>query len=479
VLTEDWVNLDADFLELLEKDDFAGQRLKLSRKITFSTESQATCFFMKNYVVGDSRSFEYLQTFYNSGMQEHLAVSVNAVALATFSYEAQSWELEQKAVRAYAAALHLLNDALRSSDTACNDSTLISVILLDQFEKIMSRRQPRPKKSLTNHINGAASLVRLRGYEQFQSELGLRIFLQISSAVMVSCMQDGTAVPADIIALRSYATNFLDPDDPIWRISQTFIRLVNLYAALKDGTLFEPAAVITAATHIDEECISILTDLAAKMPYQTIYTRDSTLVWAFSLLYEEYYHVYDGYRVAQAWNSVRLGRILLNEVIRKYYTQAFVSSPAAFLSAKHTARFQLATDNIVEMSSQICATVPQFTSGLPAPWPNDQQESEQAAAYPSPLSSISSAPASIQPPTPLTIASAYSLLFPLFVVAFSPTSPDRQRAWILDRMDFIGRTMQIQHAHTCADVLKLREEINVWDIYAMLGSYVYPDRQAG
>lgn len=476
-ITDEEVHLAAAFLEFLENDDLAGQRLKLSRKITFSTDSQATCFFMKNYVIGNSRSFEYLQSFYNSGMQEHLAVSVKAVALATFSSEVHSWELEQMATKEYAAALHLLNGALRSSDLALNDSTLISVILLDQFEKIISRRQPRPKKSLTNHINGAASLVRLRGYEQFRSELGLRIFLQISSAVMVSCMQDETAVPADIIALRSYATNFLDADDPIWRISQTFIRLVNLYAALKDGTLFEPGAIITAATHIDEECISILTDLAAKMPYQTIYTKESTLARSTFTFYEEYYHIYDSYRVAQAWNSVRLGRILLNEIIRKHYTKAFATSPAAFLSAKHTAHFQLANDNIVEMSSQICATIFQFTSDLPLA--EEQKVIEQEAAYPTPPSLIASPTSYFQSATPLTIAGAYSLLFPLFVIAYSPTSPDSQRAWILERMDFIGHSMQIQQAQVCSDVLRRREEINMWDIYAMLGSYVYPDRQVG
>lgn len=464
-------------LQALETDDFGAQRIQLSHKITFSLDSEATCFFMKNYVVGNSRSFDYLQSFYDSGMEEHLSASVKAVALATFSCETQSWELEQKALREYTAALRALNDALVCSEVACNDDTLISVILLDQFEKILSRRRQRPAKSRTKHINGATSLVRLRGYKQFQSQFGLRIFLQISSAIMVSCMQDGTAVPPDITALRAYATNFLDADDPIWRISQTFIRLVNLYAALKDDTLFEPTAIITEATHIDEECVKILVDLNEQMSYRTIHTTASDLisnrtetVSSFHI-YEGYYHIYPSYRIAQAWNSVRLGRILLNEVIREQYTTAFALSPAIFTSTKHIARFQLVTDNIAEMSSHICASVPRFTHGLGTP-----PSSPQALTHHSPedsTSAISSPPSFAKP---VDIAGAYSLLFPLFVVAYSPTTPEEQRTWILEQMDFIGQSMQTQQADMCTDILRRRKKVNVWDIYAVLGSYVYPDR---
>jgi Fungal specific transcription factor domain len=505
VLIEDSVTSDTKLLELLELNAFATQRLDLSRKITFSLDSQTTCFFFKNYVIGNSRSFGYLQSFYDSGMEEHLAVSVNAVALATFSSEARSWVLEQKAIREYGTALQLLNVALRSSDVARTDSTLISVILLDQFEKILSRRDQRPTKACANHINGATSLVQLRGYEQFQSELGLRIFLQISSAVMISCMQQGTAVPADIIALRSYATNFLNADDPIWRISQCFVGLVNLYAALKDGTLFEPGAVITAATQLDEDCVVLLTDLAVQMHYRTICTKNSfastySTPPLSSLPYKGFYHIYDNYRISQAWNSVRLGRILLNEIIRTQHIKSRSSSPEAFLSAKNRARSQLATDTITAMSSEICASVPQFAGGLQTSWRSDESQREkhelgEGVNHPSttyyPLHPVSmkfqiansSLHAEKQPyskdATPLEIAGGYSLLFPLFVVGYSPTTPDRLRAWILNRMKYIGDSMDLQLAHDIAGILERKEEINVWDIYATLGSYVYPDRQTG
>ena len=177
--------LDAALLEELALRDLANDPLRF---ITASIDAQVTCFFLKNYVLGNSRSFEYLQSFYLSGMEERLALSVNAVALATFSAEARSPELEKKAIREYGRALRLINVALQSSDTARNDSTLFAVMLLDQFEKVISRRNQRPLKSRTKHIDGATTLVRLRGYEQFQSALGLRMFLQLSSAIAVSCM---------------------------------------------------------------------------------------------------------------------------------------------------------------------------------------------------------------------------------------------------------------------------------------------------
>ena len=467
---------DSDMREVLAPHHSATTSLLALQSITVSIEDQASSFFLKNYVLGNSRSFDYLQSFTNSGMEEHLALCGHAVALATLSSERQSPELEKSALRAYTVALQSINLALQSLDVARKDSTLVAVILLDLFEKLIpSRRNHLPVKSETNHINGATALVRLRGYEQFQSRLGLRIFLQISSAIMVSCMTHGTAVPADIIALRTYATNFVDTDDPVWRISQTFIRLVNLCAAVKDDAVSDPAAIIPAATNLDTDCIALSNDIASKWQYTTIYTDPSASV------YEGYYHIHDDYRIVQLWNSLRLGRLLLNEIIHNQYIKAFTSSPRAFLSAKHTARFQLATDNILELASEICATVPQFVDN------EGKKEQRDQAATPSSTASnftnFEKQASSLyvkthQPredPTPLAIAGAYSLLFPLFVVGYSHIIPHRLHSWVLDRMNFIGRIMDIPQAYMIVDILEGREEINVWAVYAMLGSHLYPD----
>ena len=476
--------------------DVAKRDSKLSPHITLPMDALARGFFLTHYVLAHSRSLVYLQSFCQADMDEHLVLSLNAVALASFASKSQSAELENQAKSRYGAALHSVNHAIQRPDVAKKDSTLLAVMLLDLFEKITSRRHQssliRPKP-WTEHIQGATALLRLRGCQQFQSRNGLGMFIQLSSAITVACMQLEIPVPAEILDLRADAAEFLDVNTLPWRVSEFRVRFVNLQAALGDGTLSDHATIINTAAEIDEGFRLLLSDMFSKWPYETIYTKYNS-----ALFFETRYHLHSDRRTASAWNALRTGRILLNNIIFDQYTKSLSTSRCPFRSAEHKARFQHAIDTITLISSDICATVPPYASSLPqavqtppsapaaaksssppstsAP-PIFKAEHSSSATPPPPPSR----PKSLSSTTSLETQAAFSMIWPLFVVSQSPVCADATHTWIVSCLRSISHTFRIPQARLVAEILSRSDDdgssgdaATIWSVHAMLDSYEYP-----
>jgi len=120
-------------------------------------------------------------------MDEHLFASVRATGLAGFSNVANSPELMKKSRRDYSTAIQLVNAALRSPADVSKDSTLLAVMILSIFEAISGFNQ-RSLKAWAEHIHGAAALVNVRGCEQLRSREGFRLFNQVTSGLLMSCI---------------------------------------------------------------------------------------------------------------------------------------------------------------------------------------------------------------------------------------------------------------------------------------------------
>jgi hypothetical protein len=157
------------------------------KSIAFSVEDRARGFFFSHYVLGKTKAFDYIQSFPQE-TEPGLRASLAAVSLAHFSTKANSPEVLNMARVNYISALRLTNEALQTRDLATKDSTLLSVLLLDLFEKITKRSQ-QSFESLTKHANGALARLKLRGTNQFNNHVGLRLFLQLSSTVLIACIQ--------------------------------------------------------------------------------------------------------------------------------------------------------------------------------------------------------------------------------------------------------------------------------------------------
>jgi hypothetical protein len=105
-------------------------------------EEQASCFFLRNFVLNPRTSvsggwFDFLVPLMKSDSDEtHLDIAFSAVSLASLANRPSSkgTGLMSKAVAQYAKALKALNLALQNPVTQKSDTTLASVLLLGFFE---------------------------------------------------------------------------------------------------------------------------------------------------------------------------------------------------------------------------------------------------------------------------------------------------------------------------------------------------------
>jgi hypothetical protein len=211
-------------------------------------EERAKNLFVSRHVVGTPSTipiFDYMQKYYSGNPSyTHLGITIRAVSLAYLANELFAPEILQIARRRYSSALLLTNKALGCARTAVQNTTLLTVLLLHLFEKLANKNHPSIN---CKHIEGAIVLVKLRGCEQFQDDVGLRMFHQLTSNVLTSCLEREVEVPIDLLTLRSYASQYVDTNDLRWRFSELMIRFITLRVAMTRGEISFIAATRAAA----------------------------------------------------------------------------------------------------------------------------------------------------------------------------------------------------------------------------------------
>ncbi len=438
-------NSDAKKFELIQPTGIDDTRWDLSfvppATIASSFKEYAVGFFFARYVLSHGQMlrgyFEYLPSSYGqTDPAGPLTSCITSVGLAGLSNILQSKELMEEAEREYTVALRSTNAALRSSRDATTDSTLISVMLLGLYETLTFESQ-RSVMSWKEHLDGATMLLRLRGRQQFRTYTGLRIFQQLNSTILISCLHQAVPVPPDIVALRAYATNFFDSSALEWRLSNVMVRYIDFLVEVKDGSLFTPLSIISSALQLDRELESLSTNVPFGWQYEWMFTNADP-----ELVYEGYYHVHNDRWTIQAWNIIRTLRILLNEAIRDQLLSADPHTRPLVTFPEHALQFQLSTEKVVRLSSEICASVPQY------------------AGYLDLLSSLDSC--SVE-----TVSrardkgiikdrgyGAHYLIWPYFTVGTLTITPDRQRLWIINRLQYIGRIGGTRQATRFAEMMR-------------------------
>jgi hypothetical protein len=236
-------------------------------------------------------------------------------------------------------------------------------------------------------------------------------------------------------------------------MTETLVKFASLRAAIKDGALCGPDAVITAALQIDREFLSLSVTMPPEWQYETVFTGDNP-----ELVYEGYYHVYLDTWIAQIWNNLRVCRILLNQII----LEQLKASPTP-LSPQYNTQYRLSKETSIQMSSEICATVPQhagYISSLSVQRCDSSSSASKAASLQP--QNKHKFQAHSQEPIPVP-ASSYFLLWPLFMVGLISTSLTSQRNWVINRLRFVGHTSGILQAVTLAEFLERRERIKIWE----------------
>ena len=388
---------------------------------------------------GFSKTYDVLEFLYKqSSTDKHLIASVDAVSLAFFSFQFDCTPASRISREKYLSALPLLNKALCTPECATSDATLLAVLLLDLFEKI-TNNNPRSIGSWMSHINGALALVEAREKPELQGHTGRRLSARLSINLLISCISASSPVPPTLVKLRSDLEPFLNKEDPKWQLSGLSVKYANLKGAIQDGCLLS-SEIIARATKLDHEFES----LAKHMPPTWLYGT-TFLDQVSERVLEQRYDTYTDHFIAQAWNVLRVTRMLLNDTMRTYYislnTDSLDSAHAAGDSAS-------ATGYIDSAAKEICASVPQLIGYENSTSRNKTHCTTQKLK-------------------------CYTLLFPLYVAGLYASSVTQIKPWIIKQLRFMSDELGIRNAKVVAEMLERGRGTCPWDVYAMLGSYAF------
>ncbi|ATZ54142.1 hypothetical protein BCIN_10g01620 [Botrytis cinerea B05.10] len=422
----------------------------LSKEISNTINDRAIDFFFSTHIFRDCGPvkgyYEYLFHYRNDPNINHtLYTTITAVSLAAYAYAFKYSYLLKKATQSFGHALRLVNTALSSIEEATKDYTIISVVLFNTFG-VLTCQSLDTLIDCDRHISGATSMIKLRGTRQMETRHGLQLFLQMNSILLQSCIWHSFRVPEDLIKLQKHAANFLDADDPAWKLNRLIVELTTFRADIKDGILHERSSIIRAAIELDIKFSS----LASEMSRSPQWHYDSIpIVSTSSTIFGTYYQVYSDLWVTQIWNHLRTCRLFIYEEIGKQYT----SREGKLIYPIVSMDYHLWFTTLQQTIDDVCASLPQYFNDV-----SEVRTSSGISGSPNPNFISSSFSTNVVP----HIAGTYFLLWPL-LNSGRMTFSNLQRDWIIGRCRVLGDKTGIQQMFTLADVLEKREMFPVYE----------------
>lgn len=205
-------------------------------------------------------------------------------------------------------AIKLTNKTLKSSSGAAKDTTLMTSLLLDLFEKITTN-DPQNNKLWVSHADGALSMVKIRGLDEFVNRSQICMLMRLITHYTVSCVASRSALPDNLITLHSFLGRQLGAQDTGFRMAELMFQYTNLCSKIRDGAL-DFDEIIEWTSKLDSKLEKFHRDLPTRWQQSTIHPRRKT-EWNLDL----HYDLYPDAKICQALNMHRVIRILLNSFL--------------------------------------------------------------------------------------------------------------------------------------------------------------------
>lgn len=429
----------------------------MTREITPSIEDQAMGFFISNHVSQPTLvprgQYEWLLEALNQpGCEEILRSSANAACLAGLANSTKNPVIMAKAHAAYGSALRMTNSALRVKETAVKDSTLMSVIMLGLYENF-SFQDKRSIQAWSKHVQGASALLKLRGREQFESNIARRIFHQFYGIIMLVSLESGEAVPDGMRELYDYCNPSSDYAVHGRQWTTRLTHFLHDSIDLNRDKDSDPVTMVTKAIHLDRELDSIKALIPKIWQYETVRLEHPS-----EFAYGSFYHIYMDSWIAQMWNNLRLCRMHLYRIIREQLWKGRACVPPLFSREEVAPQIGAAEKVIRTTTAAICASVPQLTGMIIFPdWPTPKPSGSFAGLHPE-IAGQDDARYQIHPPGTFLDAARptgmYHLVWPLYAVGLSDLSSSEMRQYAIDMLYFVALRIGTRQAVVLAEALK-------------------------
>ncbi|KAH0841006.1 hypothetical protein FOPE_06339 [Fonsecaea pedrosoi] len=333
------------------------QSVTIARSPSPSSHDLGANFFFVKYSPKDCTFNNHhawlTKSYFDQGPNNVLRKVIEAVGMAGLSNVFDASQIKSQARAQYSAALSSMQKALHDPIQAVSDTTFMALMLLAFFETINCEALDRCPEWVA-HIRAGAAVLELRGQDQFSSERGGMLYVQFRSYLLLACMQENVAVPNALVkATFNFQTGTLRQN---WQraniaspgsITEICFRLANLRAAMKDQGAIDPQAIRATALEIDADLETWRAGLPPIWKYTTISMSDA----ANDTYFAGKMHVYPNLWIAEAWNSWRAARILVNQLILQ--NEACVPNPDNALT-------DLALSTIRQLCIDICISTHSF-----------------------------------------------------------------------------------------------------------------------
>ncbi|KAF2186763.1 hypothetical protein K469DRAFT_144977 [Zopfia rhizophila CBS 207.26] len=342
----------------------ANSNTPIEYSVVPSLDEQGITFFMLNFACGlDQPPLEsdlYHQHLSTHGFHPIVAASMTALGLAGISNISKDATLKREFTRSYLKALHMTNAALACPTEVRNDSTLLATMLLSIFEAVTGSSNERSLSAWSNHVDGSALLLQLRGMGQFSSLIGRRMFMQNVSHIIMNSMGRDEPVPAFVHEMSRVVIELGDPKDPGFRFYDIHVKAIDFRAQIIHRQISDLNAILNKALELDRRAEAIFSGTEPAWNYEVIHSNPRHVG-----VFGDHYHIYPSFTAAQTWNWTRTVRIYFNDIIRNSLLIGLSMSPPVFAGSKYISLLDTATQTLCRMQSDILASVPQYLLDTP------------------------------------------------------------------------------------------------------------------
>lgn len=216
---------------------------------------------------------------------------------------------------------------------------------------------------------------------------------------------------------------------------------------IHEGIISDPESIYAHTKDLDRRLANISRNHPPEWRYDVIHGHRGNE----DIVFRGTYHVYGDIWVSNAWNSVRMFRIITNQYERDALLKGFSMTPPIFTGTEYSQQFQRSTDMCYSMQAEILASVPQSlgyvrNTGLAEPSQHETMIYSHEI-YDTPVSPSSS---------------GYNLLWPLWYAGFMDLATEDAKSYCIDSLERIGNNMGIGQAHMLAQIIRTKQEPKVW-----------------
>ncbi|PMB70941.1 hypothetical protein BM221_003401 [Beauveria bassiana] len=383
----------------------------IQRPLSLPLDMIGLDFFLTHYVVhqsGPSTGFlDYVVTILaREEGHELLEGAVLAVGFSGLARTTKQTDLMCRSIMMYTHTMERVNRALADPVAARRDSTIVTVLVLALYEF--------SKASLDGwkqHIDGAVSLLNVRGKSQFATTTGLQIFKDVFTQLLTNCLRIGVPMPSSLRMLRTEASKAFSVSDPYWIGASAMVELLDLYHQISPSgytyinhnpntpvpnnsssmpalssnspknaapnlTIEELERFLSQALDIDYRLESSFAECPpewcyAVMPNPPAPTLDTTR------FHGEVHHLYHDVYIANVWNRMRTCRILANHAIGYLLLRGANIDPNWFFSNNYVDRLQGVSKTMAHIRADLLAAVPQLMGYVTSPAQQQVQHEQQ------------------------------------------------------------------------------------------------------